>query len=140
MKKSRAERAAAKRRFVRELKAAAGARWRIDCMPVAEAWDDPRLGAGTQQLVTEAALSFLADGPNRECFSCMQRWSHDRVLVVVMWAEFLNGSEKGLMAGICADCADSGRLTELVLAGLQRDIGFDRNSVQTIHAAPAGLV
>ena len=42
------------------------------------------------------------------------------------------GEEAGLLAGVCNACAGSGRVRELVVAGLERDLG-PASEIRTVH-------
>jgi hypothetical protein len=104
----------------------------VELLPALGALRDPRFGPGVLDLIVAAGASALGLDPEpRECFTCRRPWSPARHLVTVLTVEF-PGEEAGLVAGVCGGCAGSGRTLELVLAGLERDLG-PAAEVRAVH-------
>jgi hypothetical protein len=97
-----------------------------------DALADPRLGRAALGLIVAAGRSALGFDPEpREGFCCCRPWSPARHLVAVLAVE-VPGEEAGLLAGVCRACAGSGRVRELVVAGLERDLG-PASEIRTVH-------
>jgi hypothetical protein len=104
----------------------------VELRPTRRALADPRFGPGALELLIASGARALGFGDERrERFTCCAPWSPARGLAAVVTIEFV-ASGSGLVAGVCGACAASGRVRELVLAALERDLG-PATEVRAVH-------
>lgn len=109
-----------------------GDRATVTCLPAPEAMLHDRYGQGACEFMI---LAFgTAKGEltrQRECATCCQPWTLNRVPVVIYVVEWLKG-DAALMGGLCGACADGDMWTATIIKTLEREGVFTRGSARLI--------
>ena len=106
-------------------------RFEIELLPLPQALNHPRFGAGVLFLLRECYRSAHGGG-DRECHGCCRRWTRERTFGAVGIVEFLNIDGAGLV-GLCRECWGRPDRIRIALQGFQRDFGLSSIGVAPVH-------